>query len=61
MTTKEVLKIVDLKALKLTFDESWNKSPRTMVQTMKNIIAAHCDGAKISTNTANALLHKIDA
>ena len=61
MKTSEVLKIVDLKALKLTFNESWNKSPRTMVQTMKDIIEAQCNGAKISTGTANALLHKIDA
>ncbi len=61
MNTKDVLKIVDLKALKLVFNDSWDKSPRTMVQTMKKIISAHCDGAKITTNTANSLLHKIEA
>lgn len=61
MTKKEVLNTVDLKALKVVFAEQWDKSPRTMVQTMKNIIAAHCDGAKITTGTANALLHEIEA
>ena len=61
MKTSEVLKIVDLKTLKQSFNAAWNKSPRTMVQTMKDIIEAQCNGAKISTGTANALLHKIDA
>lgn len=61
MTTKEVLNIIDLKTLKLAFDKAWNKSPRTMVQTMKDIVENQCSGAKISTNTANALLHKIEA
>ena len=60
MTTKEVLQQVNKKDLKALFVAAWDKSPRTMIQTMKDIVNTKLN-TEISTNTANALLHKIDA
>ena len=56
MTKKQILK-----NLKTVFNEQWDKNPRTMVQTMKNVIASLCYGTKITTGTANSLLHEIEA